>query len=494
MSAHLLDLRPIRDLDLTTKAILPVSTAVLDDGKAQIVSRYRDPVWDFYPYIPLENVSPAAKQIDWRILLPDGRKLTDQKHHQLLESSKDFIWSLFAQPVEGRIRPGMMTLIAKVAYLTPLLRWMVQVGLPRFADLASRTMDYVPVARQLAEGRKAAETTIGCRLRILEDLHHQWGKIDDALKFHPWPHDSSCALAGIKAGNAYRKPKTEVLPDAIASRIAERALEYVQKRSGHILAGLQSVDESMDEDTRARRKKGWIALTHTYAARAAGFKGGTQLRTESIYLRTACYIVIDQFCGARDSEMMSLEEGCTVPGRSRDGSMDILWLHGTIYKTGMRPHKWLVPPVVQEAVQVLTRLTAPLRERVRREEALIQERIATAIASEKARLLKRLHTVRQQKNKLFLNPGNRGEISVLSGNHLNMNLRDFCSHAGILDNDGQPYPLHSHQFRRTYAHFIARSELGDLLMRIPVDADRDSAVMPTGVPEHADRLFDVVAR
>jgi hypothetical protein len=67
------------------------------------------------------------------------------------------------------------------------------------------------------------------------------------------------------------------------------------------------------------------------------------LLKECVLLRTACYIVIDLFSGARDSEMMSLEVGCVTSGRSRDDSTDILWLHGTLYKTGMRPHKWLVP-------------------------------------------------------------------------------------------------------------------------------------------------------
>ena len=42
-------------------------------------------------------------------------------------------------------------------------------------------------------------------------------------------------------------------------------------------------------------------------------------------------------------------------------------------------------------------------------------------------------------------------------------LKEFCAHHGINDKDGKRYPLHSHQFRRTYARFIARSELGDLL-------------------------------
>ena len=44
------------------------------------------------------------------------------------------------------------------------------------------------------------------------------------------------------------------------------------------------------------------------------------------------------------------------------------------------------------------------------------------------------------------------------------NLRNFCQHHKILSPDGTPFSLHSHQFRRTYAHYVARSELGDLLM------------------------------
>jgi hypothetical protein len=46
---------------------------------------------------------------------------------------------------------------------------------------------------------------------------------------------------------------------------------------------------------------------------------------------------------------------------------------------------------------------------------------------------------------------------------MGLDLKRFCAYLGILGEDGQPYPLHSHQFRRTYARFIARSELGDLL-------------------------------
>jgi integrase len=42
-------------------------------------------------------------------------------------------------------------------------------------------------------------------------------------------------------------------------------------------------------------------------------------------------------------------------------------------------------------------------------------------------------------------------------------LKSFCADHSILGEDGKPYPLHAHQFRRTYARYVARAELGDLL-------------------------------
>ena len=142
--------------------------------------------------------------------------------------------------------------------------------------------------------------------------------------------------------------------------------------------------------------------------------------------------------------------------------MDVCWLHGTIYKTGLRPHRWLVPPVVAEAVAVLDELTAPLQEKLRQEERDILDRLPTSIAKEKAHLTKRLHAVRKFKNKLFL--GNRhGDVAVIPCSSMNDELKRFCADNGIVGDDRQPYPLHTHQFRRTYAYFVARSELGDLL-------------------------------
>jgi integrase len=432
---HLLDLRPINDIASANKDDLPVAVSLLPDGAPIVVSRFGDYVWDFYPYIPQENLPPAEKQVDWRIALPDGRLLTDPEHAGLLRATKEFIWSLFADPVEGRARPTMLTLCRKVNDSKLLLRWMVRLGLKRFAELAGLTLDYVPVAKLGEEGRPAASVTVTLRLAIVEDIYHQRDKLNDALLVHPWPHESSVSLAGLTRDAAHRKPKTEFIPDAVVYRLSKAALDYVQNRSSDILTEL------------------------------AGYRCSAELTTEAIWLRTACYIVINLFSGIRSSEMMSLAENCIAPCKSRDGSTDILWLHGTIYKTGVRPKRWLVPPIVEEAVRVLTRLTAPLRRELEREECEIQERLVLAIAQERTRLVKRLDIVRKHKTKLFLaikrNKGN--EASVLSSTAMRGDLKRFCITSDIRGDDGQPYLLHPHQFRRTYARFIARSQLGDLL-------------------------------
>lgn len=444
MSLHLLDLRPIKDIPVADKALWPVSITSQPDGTPLVVSRFGDYIWDFYPYIPQENHSSSQKQIDWRITLPDGRLLTDPAHFDLLESTKDFIWSLFADPVEGRKRPAMLTLRNKVGQIKPLLRWMVSQGMSRFADVGARAFDYVRAAKLNEDGLPVAVETVTIRLGIVEDIYRQRNKLRDALSAHPWPHESACSLSGQKSRGGNLKPKTEFIPDEVAYRLSDAALNYVHSRSAEILDAVDVPPTTSDPGRGAH-------------ADVAG---------DSIKLRTACYIVIDMFSGIRDSEVMSLAENCIRSGISKDGSTNVLWLQGTIYKTGMRPKRWLVPPVVEDAVKVLTRLTAPLRNALRLEEADLEARVKLSIGKERARIVKRLDVVRKHKDKLFLDDGTnaRGSaISVLSGLRMNKYLKQFCAAHGIRGKNGQPYLLHAHQFRRTYARFMARSELGDLL-------------------------------
>lgn len=467
MNLSFLDLRPIKTVTATEKALLPVSVTVATDGQPLVVSRFGDDVWDLYPYFAQENKRASDKVIDWRIKLPDGCLLTDPVHSALLRSTKDFIWSLFADPVDGRKRPAMKSVRMKLLDIKQLLRWMVAKGFRRFADLDGHTLEYVIEARRSnTKAAVASEATVAARLLVVEDLFHQRDKLDDALAVHPWPDESAWSLSGRKRGRGYDKPRTAPIPDAVAGRLIEAALDYVHQRAARIIEALDAAREAAIRSTAAGDSASVRSKRRAAVARRFGYEDAWALRTEGTKLRTACYIVIDMFSGIRDSEMMSISENCISSGVSKDGSTDILWLHGTIYKTGMRPKKWLVPPLVRDAVDVLTRLTVSLREELHQEELELEQRIPLSIANKRAQQVKRLDTVRRHKNKLFLslNTGEKGgRISVLSGKGMGVELKRFCADLRILGDDGRSYPLHAHQFRRTYARFVARAELGDLL-------------------------------
>lgn len=461
MSLSLLDLRPLKGAAPTEKALRPVSVAMQPDGSSLVVSRFGDLLWDWYPYLPNANLPSSRKRLDWRIQLPDGSPLTDPRHAQLLDAAKDFLWSLFAQPIEGRKRPHLRSLIAKSFPLILLLRWMVRAGISRFTDLDGHTLDYVSSAKQTKSGF-ASPKTVTARLSILEDMYHQRNKLNDALMTHPWPGEAATSLAGEKQGGIHRRPTTEVIPDKIASQIASSAIDYIRNKAPAILAAADAVEVVGEEISATAASKSWVTIHRTSAARGSGYTGTYELIKEMTRLRTACYIVIDMFSGIRDSEMMSLTEGCITEGPSSDGGLALMWLHGTIYKTGVRAKRWLVPSIVAHAVRILTQVTASVRRDLEDEEKILTAKLASSGAIQRAELIKRLDTVHNAKHRLFV-AKQRGVTNVLCGTRMNKLLKEFCEHCGVNGSDGRPYSLYAHQFRRTYAHFVARSELGDLL-------------------------------
>jgi hypothetical protein len=287
MSLHLLDLRPIKNIEPSEKADLPVSIMIQPDSTQLVVSRFGDDIWDFYPYIPQENLQPSHKRIDWRIQLPDGRRLTDPEHATLLDSAKTFIWSLFSQPIEGRQRSTMVTLIWKVKDLVPLLRWMVSTGLHRFANIAGHALDYVPIAKLKRDGGNAAEKKVNSRLCVVEDIFHQRDKLNDAIQVHPWPHESAASLAGLNQGGIHHKPKTNPIPDAVAGRLGETALDYVQNRAPRILAALEAANSVAMEKRDEGLLKWKEEIARLSVAREAGFVDFEDLRTEGVRLSPA---------------------------------------------------------------------------------------------------------------------------------------------------------------------------------------------------------------
>ncbi|QJQ02331.1 hypothetical protein C798_19440 [Herbaspirillum rubrisubalbicans Os34] len=236
-----LDATRLANLSQSEKARLAVSLAVDKTGSPITISRYEDDVWNFWPYISRENAKDGEKRLIWSIALPDGSRLTDLAHRSLLNSAKDFIWSLHVDPIEGGKRPVMKTLISQMGNLAFLLRWMVNQGITRFSQLDGRTLEYVVAVKD----GKSAKSTVMKRLLLVEKLFAQAGKIDDYLPSHPWPFESAALLAGMDQRMAHRIPKTPVIPESVFVPLAQKAIEYVEQRASLLLTAHADAEQTI---------------------------------------------------------------------------------------------------------------------------------------------------------------------------------------------------------------------------------------------------------
>lgn len=438
----------IKALTAEEKANWPVSITLAADGSQVVVSRYADDVWDFWPLVPQENKADSHKRINWAIKLQEGEVLTDSRYAALLESCKDFLWSLFADPIEGRKRPKMMTMIGWAKDPIPcLVRWMSNRGFTQFSQLAGCAMEYVVHAKQGVQPKTATK-----RLSLLENIHYQSLKISDGLLQHPWPFEFAAGLSGEASMPDRYKPKTPLIPESIWKQLGMLAIAYVEDRAEHILDTRDAILNAGGNHKVIGEKR-----ASTIVAQEAGYAWARDHSHDLVLLRTACYIVIAMFSGVRDSELLSLGAGCIGHFTTKDG-IEARWMHGMIYKTGHRPKKWLVPHIVETAVHVMERLSAPLRATLAAEEQCL---LSAGILNGEG--VKRLHKVQHQKDKLFLvaDPKRSNRVSVMS--NARQLLVAFCKRSDIIANDGAPWPLAPHQFRRAFAYYYAKSEMGDLL-------------------------------
>ena len=72
MSAVIIDIRLARSVEAANLDAMPVSATAAENGAFNVISRYGDVSWDFYPFIPQHNIGRASKRINWAIKLPDG--------------------------------------------------------------------------------------------------------------------------------------------------------------------------------------------------------------------------------------------------------------------------------------------------------------------------------------------------------------------------------------------------------------------------------------
>lgn len=421
------------------------ATPLLVQGDALVA--YHQNIWRV-PLGPGRRVS--ASIIDWTFAMPDGSRFTAPQWQPLRETAKAFLWSLHGDPPSGRRPVSLRSLPSLFFDLRTIIVWMAQDGTGRFADVDDAAIDRfmtVRAQRRGKTGRPLARGTVQGCIGLLQAMHDQRAKLDDAP---PNPPRKRIVRQGGTWAPPVPIPHT---PDPIAIPLLAGALALIEGPADAILS-LRDEMQQLFDDARARGRDKLVARLKIVMAMKKRLpvlpewstqyplpKGGIhQLNFMVDRVADACFVVIAYLVGARASEILTLRASCIAHEWDAATNATHDWLVGSIHKavpyTKGKPHRWIAPQPVVRAVDVLERLSAPLR----------------AISG-------------QQLLWLFQAPNGNAvrtsDIPIRSiaaesiNRRLNTRLVPFL---GVPDYEGAPWHVSTHQGRKTFARFIGRRD------------------------------------
>lgn len=390
--------------------------------------------------------------VDWSFELPGGSCFTDPQWAALLEAARRYLWTLATDPPPGRGSTRSLTLITVFCQLRLLIRWMIEQRYTCFADLdRDATGRFIATVAERCgrAGTRLAPTTLNQFRRLLLTLYQQRGKLPDAPREHPFGGDRLSIPTSFRQAVHNPLPHT---PDAIAVPLISAALRLIRQPAEDVIAlrdrvqGIyqDGLDQGRQRDT-ARNAARIAASTFEFATldnEEAPWHPATvstkrvRFLVERIY--DACFVTIAYLVGARVSEIFGLEVGCIEQHASADGTETFSYLCGRIYKTAPGPdgdpHRWVAPAPVVRAVEVLERLSEPLRRRTGRPELW---------------LAMQGHGIVERRPV---------EVPSVSTMIVRLN-RQFAPFIGLPPHrDGHPWHLTTHQGRKTFARFVGRRD------------------------------------
>lgn len=489
-------------VDIRTLGASTLPDLVISRRGELVVSRFKHPSWDLSPYIRTRNTRGATIRFD--VTFHDGSVLTEDRHATLLHASKWFLYERWRVkgPHSGK-NISAKTLFNNWSQLRRLLKWMIRNGVSSFAEMTSeRCLCYANESKGSLK-----DSSRGIAMQILTTYYDLRDYLKDRLPAYPW--GSTSAFLIVKGGGPVRRQAaegaaTQIVPARILQLIARNALDYIETRAESLLNARDEILEIRKQEYqklidvhRTRYPRGFssiykseeaylgVRLGHLSAAQSKevvssyGLRSLDHLKEEIVHLRTACYIVCAVFSGMRDSELASLEVGCFAEKVGFDGE-NFCWLSGKTYKLEQdpKPSTWMVPKIVGKAVAVATRLGAPDRTATIKRIAELKASLdnPTVLDIARQRLTKELHECLRHQNALLTTTKEKGRTLALGGGANHNALRAFAllSNAIVIQEDmegiqdhekvsiGKPWPLAPHQFRRTFAVFVARNLMGDV--------------------------------
>lgn len=388
---------------------------------------------------------PDQNRVSWALPMPAGTKIGAGDHAQLIRAAKHFLWSMRMDPPAGRKRSSSASIHSKAMILRVLVSWMASEGYRRFAEIDPPAVERLCVWLRARTPRRGKEqitpATITNYLITVKDLYRQRAKLDDAPLVDPLPLETTYEAAGHNRATTGAIP---FIPDAVAVAILSEALRWVEEHGDTIVKAETIRLEARSRGLAtgpfrqaSRHVRGALRYARLTGPSGQPLDGAYAVRHAAAHLVEACYIVIAGFVGMRVSEILSMKVGAIEHRPIGETGVDQAYVVARLYKTideaDGRLERWLVPAPVVRAVDLLERSSAPLRAASGRDELFLV------------------------KNTQY------GEIVPVTQMHIGWRINDFARHVGVPDHNGEPWQFSTHQFRKTFARFVARRDRTQLL-------------------------------
>lgn len=307
------------------------------------------------------------------------------------------------------------------------------------------------------------------RFLAIENIYHYCHPFE-FVKEHPWPESSASEQAGhvgASLAESRKKPKTQTIPDDLLKELCRFTKGFLDRADELLdLNGKLDAFDATGRDTRYRRQQKRDHLQFL----SVKFDRLDELNEALFLLRDSCLFWILLTTGMRIHEVLGIKRGAY---RTETKDEETYYYIETVSdKTYTGLAEWIAPKIAIEAIKILERYSSNL-----------QVRVETDLAASRARRdPKEVNRLESIINKVCLSYDSKSSlVNVLSGESVTQyRLPNLCAKVG------SDWSLSSHQFRRTFAHYVVHSQLGDI--RALKDHFKHWSIQMTALYAYNDKL------
>lgn len=412
-------------------------------------SMWTDVCWALAPTSALEEERPVF--LRWDFKLAGGDRFTDRAYARLLESSRRLIALIRSRSLTTGLPQRATTARVYFIRLRMLLQWMIEEGFARFADLdevALQRYRHHVASRRGRNSRLLTPASQELSIRVLVYLHRYRAELGDGLMVDPCPGQCAHAVAGASRALGGSLPYT---PDLVAVPLIQGAIDFLETSAIDILCARERYITACQ---RAHaRGLSWDdyreQVLHAVQRRTIQLPDHSKVIDDLVELSTlislvysACFVAISYLVGSRVSEILALRAGCIRPMTADEllGSGELAVIVGSIFKheSGFygRTHEWVAPPPAIHAISVLEALSEPHRRRSGRPQLWLRTRV-------------------HRRGFFEWRPDSVAPLRLARTERIYRGLDQLATWLRLPDYEGKPWPLSTHQGRKTFARFVA---------------------------------------